>query len=492
VKYLIDTNIFIPLEPTAAGDIESITARVAAFAQRANAAGYPLFVHPIQERDLAADKNEQRRQIRGILFSKYPRLPDPPSGNQVNRILGTPAPDSHDWVDHQLLASVYADAIDTLVTEDVRLHRKARRLSVHHRVANVADATAEIEALCDKAPPPLPAVRALKAHSLNETDPIFISVRAAYPGFDGWLTKCKREHRQCWVILGEDESYAGVAIVKREDQPPFGDWLKTLKICTFKISEEHAGSKYGELLLRELLQYAEKNRFSQLYVEAYPRQEQLIDFLDQFGFFDVGANNARGELRLAKRRVFSENDLSIIKPLEFNRRFGPSAVKWRDTSAFIVPVKPKYHDTLFPEATPQQQLLQGHAACGNALRKAYLCNATSREIEPGAVLIFYRSEDTRGVTVLAVAEETLVSHDPIKVARFVGKRTVYPFTQIKRLCARDVLAILFRQAQVLQRPITLDKLIQKKIIAAAPQSITKLNPSAKEWLQTHLADQSPS
>jgi predicted GNAT family N-acyltransferase len=489
VKYLIDTNVFIPLEPTGPPDLQAISQRVILFAQKTNEAGFPVYVHPAQAADLAGDKNEQRRKMREMLFGKYPQLPHPPTASRVNRILGEPRPKSHDLVDHELLAAVCGDAIDTLVTEDVRLHRKARRLNVHHRVATVVDAIAEVEALCDKVPSPLPAVRCVKAHNIQDNDPIFVSVRTAYPDFDAWLTKCKREHRDCWVIPAPGNLYAGIAIVKKEDQSPLSDRLKTLKICTFKISEKFAGAKYGELLLRDVLQYAERNKFQQVYVEAYPQQEQLIDFFEQFGFVNAGIDNERGEHRLGKKLVFTESDYAKFEPLDFNRRFGPTAVKWKDTSAFIVPIKPKYHDTLFPEATSQQQLMEGEAACGNALRKAYLCNATSREIRAGAVLLFYRSEDLKAATVLGVAEDTSVSDDPTRVARFVGKRTVYPFSEIRRLCKKPVLAILFRQSQILEQPIPLDKLLQNKIIAAAPQSITKLSVSAKKWLQAHLLGQ---
>jgi L-amino acid N-acyltransferase YncA len=487
VNYLIDTNIFIPLEPTAPSDMQVISDRVIAFAQKAHSAGFKLFVHPAQEQDLASDKNEQRRAMREALFNKYPRLPHPPNSRRMDEFLGEPAENTNHWVDHQLLAAVFADAVDTLVTEDVGIHRKARRVGVQQRVATISDAIAEVDALCDKPTAALPAVRCMKAHNLNDGDLIFESVRRSYPGFDQWLTKCKREHRDCWVIPTADEVYAGVAIVKREDEPPFGRPLKTLKICTFKIDQRFTGSKYGELLLRDVFQYAEQNNFQQLYVEAFREQEQLIDFLEQFGFADVGADNERGERRLAKRLVFSEQDYVSLAPLDFNQRYGPSAVKWKDIPAFLIPIKPKYHDTLFPEATLQQELIQGQAACGNALRKAYLCNATSREIRPGAVLIFYRSGDVRAITVIGVAEDTCVANDAVKIARFVGKRTVYPFGEIKRLCSKEVLAILFRQAQVLQRPIELDKLVKNNIVSAAPQSIMKLDTSAKRWLQKQLS-----
>ncbi|MBA3961044.1 MAG: GNAT family N-acetyltransferase [Chthoniobacterales bacterium] len=489
MKYLIDTNVFIPLEPTALAEVEPLTSAAATFAQKSNRAGFSLFVHPAQTREILSDRDENRRSLRSELLQKYPLLPQPPDSRRVDRVLGSVKPDSHHWVDHQLLAAVHADAIDTLITEDIGIHRKAKRLGLEHRVAYLAEAIATLGALFDNVPAALPAVEATKAHNLDASDPIFHSVRQDYPPFDEWLKKCKREHRQVWIVRAPDRSYAGVAIVNREDRPDFGATLKTLKICTFKVSAVHAGFRYGELLLRDVLHYAEQNAFGSLFVEVFPRHERLVAFLQEFGFSDQHANTGRGELRMTKRLAFNAVDLAECDALEFNRRFGPSAMKWADTPAFLVPIQPKYHDLLFPEGTLQADFFEGRMACGNALRKAYLCNAVCREIKPGAAICFYRSEDVQGVTVIGVAEETLVSRRPTEVARFVGKRTVYPLREIERLCQSEVLAILFRQSRVLRAPITLDKLLESDIIAGAPQSIVKLKLAGRRWIQNQTQAQ---
>jgi len=265
----------------------------------------------------------------------------------VDSALGVPERSSHDWVDHQLLAALQADAVDTLVTEDVRIHRRAKRLGLHHRVAFLTEALTELEALSDKPQGSLPAVETTKAHNLDSDDEIFIMVRQEYPEFDKWLTKCKREHRQAWIVRGPDNKYAGVSIVNREDRADLGLPDKTLKICMFKISDRHAGHRYGELLLRDIFNYAEQNAFQSLFVEVFPKQERLIAFLNEFGFFDLAKPTSRGELRLGKALQFTADEVAKLDPLEFNRRFGPSAIKWSDVSAFVVPIKPKYHDVLF-------------------------------------------------------------------------------------------------------------------------------------------------
>jgi hypothetical protein len=93
-----------------------------------------------------------------------------------------------------------------------------------------------------------------------------------------------------------------------------------------------------------VLHHAEQNSFVFLFVEVFPRHQALISLFGEFGFFDLGANTDRGELRLGKKLAFTNEELSTLDPLEFNKRFGPSAVKWTNTPGFVIPIKPKYHD----------------------------------------------------------------------------------------------------------------------------------------------------
>lgn len=68
MKYLIDTNVFIPLEPTGPKDVGALTSRATSFAQKANRAGSSLFVHPAQTRDISNDENSERRRLRETLL----------------------------------------------------------------------------------------------------------------------------------------------------------------------------------------------------------------------------------------------------------------------------------------------------------------------------------------------------------------------------------------------------------------------------------------
>ena len=490
MKFLIDTNILIPLEPTSPSDLTPKSSEAAEFARLASEAKYQLYIHPAQRKDLLRDKDQNRRRAREILVRKYIELPNPPASSPVfEKELTTADPKSHDWVDLQLLIALERNAIDVLVTEDVRLRKKAERYQLEGRVLALQDAIAGIRNLIEKLPPP-PAVLAILAYSLNERDPIFDSFREDYgAGFDAWLEKCKREHRQAWIIMG-DGQYAGVAIANPETKDQLDLEGNILKICTFKISQERPGFKLGELMLKAVFRHALTNKFNGLYVTVFPKYETLISFFQDFGFRPSRGKTSYGELKLTKPILLPSSDTphgDTLSPLDFNIRYGPAAIKSLEAPAYFIPIQPKYHRLLFPEAENQQELMPGRYPFGNSIRKAYLCNAGIRSIGHGSTILFYRSHDTHGITAVGVVEHTMVSSDSNEVARYVIRRTVYSQDDIDDMCStREVLAILFRHAGLLPEPILLADLRDNRALARAPQSIQSVPQEAIEWLHVEL------
>jgi hypothetical protein len=491
MKFLIDTNVFIPLEPTVETDLEAGSPAGFAFVRRAQEAGHQVYVHPALRDDIARDKLDARRRLREKLFEKYPALPVPPTPtpDQESRI-GHAGPGTNNWVDNALVVALAADAVDWLVTDDEGVHKKARRLGRGDRVLTLADARGLTEDLFAKDPPPPPAVRATVAHDLRDQDPIFASFRVDYPGFDGWLSQCKRQHRKVFVIEPVG-GYGGIAILKDESPPEHGLSGKVLKLCSFKVSEAHAGRRYGELLLKPVFAFAEVNRFDWVYVTVLPKHERLVALLEDFGFEPLaGETTECGELVLAKPMTVGETSTSdALDALAFNRRYGPRRVRFDGVLTFVIPIQPHYHDLLFPEVQPQLTLQPGGFAAGNGLRKAYLCHSPTKSVPPGSNLFFYRSSDARAVTVLGVVEATMRSQDVVDVARYVGTRTVYSYTAIEQLCAHGpVLALGFRQARILDHPIPFGDLVGGAVLKAPPQSITRLSKEATLWLAKTIGE----
>ena len=487
MKFLIDTNVFIPLEPAGEAGEQPWAQAAIELARLVSEARSQLYVHPLEREDIQRDRDEPRRELRERLFQKYPLLPDPPEvPREFEQEIGAPTPGTNDWVDDHLLAALHANAVDFLVTEDRGLHRKAARLDLAERVATVTEAISVVRDLFDRAPPAPPAVRSVVAHVLDGSDPIFESLRLDYPAFDDWLAKCKREHRRSWAISGAGGELAGVCIVKPEPSAPHLPEGRVLKMCTFKVSPAHNGFRYGELLLKAVVRHAISNSYEWLYVTVVEKHEHLIAFLTEFGFEDVGANQGTGERVFAKPLTFTDADRSAADPLTFNIRFGPFASKVAGAPAFVVPIKPLYHSLLFPDAERQTELFPGRFAFGNSIRKAYLSHGSIRTITQGANLLFYRSGDVQGVMATGVVENTLVSSSATHVATFVGKRTVYSFEEIEAMCGRDILAILFRHSGILKPPIQLAELVAHGVLTAHPQSIVTVPQEATAWLQERL------
>ena len=99
---------------------------------------------------------------------------------------------------------------------------------------------------------------------------------------------------------------------------------------------------------------------------------------------------------------------------------------------FVVPIQPKYLGRLFPDVDPQCGLSPGETAYGNSILKAYLCHAPLRQLKPGHVLLFYRSQ-SRQARAVGVVEETLVSESAEAASHLVGRRTVYDYATIRRV-----------------------------------------------------------
>ena len=188
MKLLTDTNILIPAEPTRVDDVTSLTSQALRLQSLAQGAPVTLCIHPGQRKDIARDRDASRRRLRQELFARYFELVSPPPIQEALRnAIGAVGARPNDEVDDNLLAAVFGNAVNYLVTEDRAIHRKAARAGIARRVLLLSEATAILEALFDPAPQPPPTVDSIPAYSLDDRDPIFGSFRLDYGNqFDSW------------------------------------------------------------------------------------------------------------------------------------------------------------------------------------------------------------------------------------------------------------------------------------------------------------------
>jgi L-amino acid N-acyltransferase YncA len=492
VRLLIDTNVLISSEPTQLDDIEPVTALSLDLARLASGT-HRLLVHPRLTEEINNDRNAERRAVRLQVQNRYPPVNHPPAIQpELERLLGQPQEGSNDWFDHLNLACVYGNAVEGLVTQDQGVHKKARVLGIDDRVYYLADAVAFLGRLENKPPDFVPRVSWQPLHTIQLQEEFFNSLRKDYPTFDQWFADAAREGRESFVITGPSNEIAGICIVKPSDDQ-LGLGGKVTKISTLKVADKYKGSRFGELLLKALFRYANRNEVTSLWLTVYPKYDELINLLQDFGFYMHGTHWS-GELQLVKR-LTPATDAVPLSSLDYHIKYGPPAIQTVRDQTFVIPILPVFHRGLFPDhrefSDGIQLTLPGTESptqpYGNAISKAYLSSSTIRRIEPGATLLFYRSRDLGAVTTVGVAERTLISMNADEIVAFVGSRTVYSMEQIVRRVAKGrVLSILFRHDRFLDQPISRREMMENELLQGTPQAICGVRPEGFEWLNNRL------
>lgn len=494
LKILLDSNVLIAAYPKTWGGVELTTQDANELLSLANEHGHTTYHHPASmEIDFGENITDaEYREWRKTVTRNHPELPAPPSTRPEieKRFGGNPKDRADNWI----LSAVKGEAVHILVTEDKGILTKARELELGERVVNIEDAIATLKA-------PLPNPTGLElvpemtvAYILDETDPIFDSLREDYrPHFDSWLSKCKREHRDCWVVWDKGGALIAVTIVKEEDPPDFGSGGKTLKVCLFKVSDDHPSMSYGELLLGSVFDYCYKNEYESAYVTAFPKYARVAEFFEQFGFLRNESRATKlGEWVFEKRLIPpSSGGAGVPDGLDYHIQYGPRYYSL-EAQRFIVPIKPEFQKILLPEVGAQLgfNLPQMLTRSGNALRKAYLTQRRIRNIKPGAILYFYRSHSERGLVAVGVVESVEAHSDPTMIEAYVGGRTVYSREQIEEMTSngeREVLTILFRQSRILRSEKLTDAKLREASVWKRPfQTMTMIQTRGAEWLKRHV------
>lgn len=499
LRLLLDSNVVIAVEPYS-GALEPGMRSGAQLLRLANEQGHLLCVASATRDDLLEAKDATQRTQRLAELEKFHLLEEVPVPAVLVELVGSSVEGTNDHRDLRIIAALFAGAATHLVTDDYKLRKRAERAGLAERVMSLEDAAALLAQFAPSEVPPPPRVTKPATYTLRTDDPIFESLRGDYEDFDVWFEKVRAESetRSCYLI-DEGDRHAALALLKPEPDCGYELPQPVVKICTFKVSADHPDVKFGELLLKAILMDAAESSTATLYVEVLPSHPEVVGFLENFGFLDTGHRNERGEHVLAKflRPAGGEAD-DNLSDLEFHIRYGPPALRCAQ-QMFVVPIEPRWHDQLFPEQAPERRSQQLELFStgtpvtqpwGNALRKAYLCNSPTKRIQPGDVLLFYRSTDRQSISAIGIVEETLRSVDPDEIVKFVGRRTVYSLQEIADMArsVRGVLSIRFRQDRFQEPPWTLEHLRAANVLRGWPQSITKLKGAKAEWVRIRLAE----
>jgi hypothetical protein len=504
-KLLVDTNIVIALE-----DPQLVQASLAELVRLSGEHGIGLFVDGANYDDVARDRDQGRRQITLSKLDKFQKLRGILVPDQVALVTRFGAiSNENDLSDARLLAKLDAKAIDFLITRDLGLIKRAERAGLGANVLTVEEALQWLKQTFIAKTVVLPHVVQRKAYELDQANAIFGSLRADYSGFDQWFDKCRHEHRDCWA-LEIDNDIAGLVIRKDENHSQAGTLHigpRILKICTFKVRDEFLGEKFGELLLKQVLWYAQLNNYDLVYVTAFPKHAFLVDLLKYYGFAET-KQLANGELMLEKMILKGPLPALNQTAFDFDRLHYPRFHDGVSVRKFCVPIQPGYHRKLFPEIAfgrelplfPTEEfgpiLSRGQERTpGNTIRKVYLCRAKTTIIKPGDVLLFYMSKDesyaaSQSITTIGIAEQVMNVSTVDDLVRLTAKRSVFSAEDLAAMAPRPsspVKAIDFLLIGHLQPALRLNDLLAKGVFNnRPPQSIAELGEARYSNLKPTL------
>jgi ribosomal protein S18 acetylase RimI-like enzyme len=506
-KLLIDTNVFIGLE-----DERKVAPEFATLQQLCAQHGVRIFIHERAADDIRRDRDAKRRAIslsKIRKFEQLKRVSEPPKADLEAKFGAMPKP--NDEVDVALLHALDINAVDFLVTQDLGIHTRARRasLALGNRVLTVSDAVAWLRATFESLQVRLPLVEELEAHSVPRTDEIFESLCEGYPGFDEWWrTKCVADHRLCWVVWIDGE-IAGLVVRKEETHAQAGTrhlGPKILKVCTFKVKPKFRGEKLGELLLKQILWFAQKNAFDLVYLTTFDNQTVLIEVLQYYGFAMTGVNRlGEGiyEKALPRDRLVPETNANLFDLARLNY---PRFTARSPATAFCIPIQSEFHDILFPELAAkvlfdlfaEAGLDRGDKATrrpGNTIRKVYLCRAMTQQLRSGSVVLFYRSYSpgyvaSQSITSVGVVEAMYQAKSLDDLVRLTGKRSVYSEAKLAAFEAtahRPVKVIDFLLIGHIDPAMKLDDLKRMGVFRGGPpQSISQLTEDRFEPVRDRM------
>jgi hypothetical protein len=367
--------------------------------------GYSKCIHPETVREGQKLENKRTRSAFNIKLSSYHVLKSQaPLLAEVEAVSKTLDKDANDVVDTALINELASGRVDLLITEDKKIHRKAALLGLSDRVFKIDSflekVTAENPDLADYK---VLSVKKALFGEVNLDESFFDSFKVDYPGFERWFARkadetayvCDSEKGLTAFLYlkveGKNESYHDIT-------PPFAP-KKRLKIGTFKVVLN--GVKIGERFLKIIFDNAIRFGVEEVYVTIFKRtldQKRLIALLQEYGFERWGD---KGEEWVLVRRMTPR--LNLVEPRKTFPFYGVGG------RAFIVPIYPEYHTSLFPDSILSNESpvdFIEHEPFRNAISKVYISRSYFRDLHPGDTIVFYRTGGYRkGVaTTIGVVE----------------------------------------------------------------------------------------
>lgn len=492
MRVLLDTNIIIHRE--AARVVKDNIGVLFSWFDRLK---YQKCIHPLSVAEIS--KHQDAAIVSTIIakLKNYIDLkteaPEVPEIQELRRKFDS---NKNDEFDTSLLKEVFCKRVDLFITEDRRIHTKARELGISERVFTIDDflekVTAENPDLTDYK---VLSVKKEYFGNINLTDPFFDSFKADYKEFVDWFNR--KSDEIAYVCKTEEGDLLAFLYLKIEEptesyhdiEPAFTP-KRRLKIGTFKVVLN--GYKLGERFLKIVFDNALLQRVDAIYVTIFKNttdQERLIYLLEDWGFQYYGLKRTKSGEESVYVRDFSPR-ANPEKPAQTYPFIS------RRQRKFIVPIYPKYHTELFPDSilnTESPDEFVENRPNRNAIRKVYISRSIRRDLHAGDIIVFYRTMSrwpahyTAVATTLGVVEKVVL--DISSLSQFIElcrKRSVFSDKDLAEQWNYKPMyrpfVVNFLYVYSFPKRLTLAELKERGIITDAPRGFEPMTNEAFQSL----------
>lgn len=376
----------------------------------------------------------------------------------------------NDKVDTILLNEIFVGRVDILITEDKKIHRKAKVLGVQDKVFT-------IDSFLEKTFAEHPElinykvlnVQKLKFGKIDLNDTFFDTLKEDYVGFDKWFIR-KYDEEAYITINSNNGMLLSFLYLKVEDEnenysninPRFSA-KRRLKVGTFKVISN--GFRLGERFVKIIFDNALKNQVQEIYVTIYnkrPEQRRLIELLEQWGFV-----------------LWGKKGDELVYVRDFSPKFDIKNLKCcfpyisKEKNVYIVPIYPEYHTELLPDSilnTESSEEFIEDFPHRNCINKVYVSRAMEPYPSIGDILVFYRTGGYYKSVITTIGEVVEVKADFQDENDFIlycRKKSVYPEQALRemwRYSARKPFVVNFLYTYSFPHRINMKELIDLKVL----------------------------
>lgn len=491
MRALLDTNIVIHRENTKATSYS-----IGKLFYWLDKLHYEKLIHPYTVSELRKYHNPQMQDLYDAKLDAYGQMKSvAPQSEQFKQLLADTPKTLNDEIDNQLLFEVFCGRADILITEDRRMAAKAARVNLADRVFSISSFIAK----ASRENPELIEYKVLSVKqeyfgNIDINDPFFDTFKTAYPGFEAWFAgKCDE---RAYICRSDKSDILGFLYLKTEDEtedysdisPAFSK-KRRLKVGTFKV--EATGFRLGERFIKIIFDNAIERNLDEIYVTLFmdkPELRALYDLLTRWGFCEHGVKRSNGkeETVLVKHLGgYNENEDVISN-------FPNLKPGCRKT---ILPIYPQYHTPLFPDSILNNEVEYiANVPHRYALQKVYISWAPEQNINPGDLILFYRTGETYPkkyssvLTTVGVVDQVISSFESEDdFLRQCQNRSVFSAVELKgfwRKYRYNLKVLKFVYVKSLSKRLTLEYLWDHGIIEApsGPRPFTRLTDKQFEMI----------